>query len=150
MQPFYQAPLRYIHFFLYVNRQVPKDQDTTDLVGRPMVHLSALKQATGEVIYCDDMHKFSEELYLALVLSTRAHAKILSIDESKALTLEGVVAFFSAKDIPEKQRYHGPVFHDEEVFASEKVDHTSLAIFNEILICCIHSLKGAVMPVIKN
>ena len=102
-------------------QEVPKDQNTTDLVGRPMVHLSALKQATGEAIYCDDIHRFSEELYLALVLSTRAHAKILNIDESKALSLEGVVAFFSAKDIPEKQRYHGPVFHDEEVFASEKV-----------------------------
>lgn len=101
--------------------QVSNDQEVNDLVGRPIVHASAFKQATGEAIYCDDMPKYSEELYLALVLSTRAHAKILKIDETKALSLEGVIAFYSAKDIPEKQRLVGPIFHDEEIFVSEKV-----------------------------
>lgn len=85
------------------------------------MHTSAFKQATGEAIYCDDMPKFANELYLALVLSTRAHAKILRIDPSKALSVEGVVSFFSSKDIAEDKRWVGPVFHDEEVFASEKV-----------------------------
>ncbi|XP_053996533.1 xanthine dehydrogenase [Hylaeus anthracinus] len=102
-------------------QEVPRDQEKIDLIGRPVVHASAFKQATGEAIYCDDLHKFSEELYLTLVLSTRAHAKIVKIDATKALSLEGVVAFFSAKDVPEKQRYHGPVFHDEEFFVSEEV-----------------------------
>ncbi|KOC64646.1 Xanthine dehydrogenase [Habropoda laboriosa] len=102
-------------------QMIPKDQEANDLIGRPVVHASAFKQATGEAIYCDDMPKYTEELYLALVLSTRAHAKILKIDATKAVSLEGVVAFFSAKDIPEKQRWHGPVFHDEEVFVSDKV-----------------------------
>ncbi|XP_076288597.1 xanthine dehydrogenase rosy isoform X2 [Lasioglossum baleicum] len=100
---------------------VPKDQEANDLIGRTVVHASALKQATGEAIYCDDIPKFINELYLTLVLSTRAHAKILKIDATKALSMEGVVAFYSAKDIPEKQRYHGTVFHDEEIFISEEV-----------------------------
>lgn len=100
---------------------VPKDQEPNDLLGRPIVHASALKQATGEAIYCDDMPKLYNELYLGLVLSTRAHAKILKIDATKALALEGVVDFYSAKDLPEKQRWHGPIFHDEEVFISDKV-----------------------------
>jgi len=85
------------------------------------VHTSAFKQATGEAIYCDDMPKFANELYLSLVLSTRAHAKILKIDSSKALSMEGVVSFFSSKDLAENRRWVGPVFHDEEVFVSEKV-----------------------------
>jgi len=85
------------------------------------VHTSAFKQATGEAIYCDDMPKFAKELYLALVLSTRAHAKILKIDPSKALSMEGVISFFSSKDIAEDKRWIGPVFHDEEIFVSEKV-----------------------------
>jgi len=85
------------------------------------VHTSAFKQATGEAIYCDDMPKFEKELYLSLVLSTRAHAKILKIDSSKALSMEGVVSFFSSKDLAEDRRWVGPVFHDEEVFVSEKV-----------------------------
>lgn len=63
----------------------------------PEVHKSAFKQATGEAIYCDDMPRFENELYLALVLSTRAHAKLLKIDATKALAMPGVHAFFSAK-----------------------------------------------------
>ncbi|XP_024891840.1 xanthine dehydrogenase-like [Temnothorax curvispinosus] len=100
---------------------VPKNQESYDLIGRPLVHVSAFKQATGEAIYCDDMPKFANELYLALVLSTRAHAKILKIDPSKALSTEGVVSFFSSKDIAGDSRWMGAVFHDEEVFISEKV-----------------------------
>lgn len=85
------------------------------------MHASAFKQATGEAIYCDDMPKFTEELYLALVLSTRAHAKILKIDATKALSMEGVVSFFSSKDLTHDERLVGAVVHDEEIFASEKV-----------------------------
>jgi xanthine dehydrogenase/oxidase len=53
-------------------------------------------------------------------LSEEAHAKIVSVDTSKALTHEGVVAYFSAKDFPGVNDC-GPVFHDEELFASETV-----------------------------
>ncbi|XP_032670200.1 xanthine dehydrogenase isoform X2 [Odontomachus brunneus] len=100
---------------------VPKGQESHNLLGRPIVHTSAFKQVTGEALYCDDMPKFTGELYLALVLSTRAHAKILRVDPTKALSMEGVVSFFSAKDIAEDRRWIGPVFHDEEIFVSEKV-----------------------------
>ncbi|KAL6258955.1 hypothetical protein P5V15_008880 [Pogonomyrmex californicus] len=106
---------------------IPKDQKSYNLIGRPFVHTSALKQATGEAIYCDDMPKFEKELYLALVLSTRAHAKILKIDPSKALSMEGVISFFSSKDIADRKLV-GPVFHDEEVFVSEKVTSQGQAI----------------------
>ncbi|PNF38422.1 Xanthine dehydrogenase, partial [Cryptotermes secundus] len=101
---------------------VPADQKDTDLVGRPIVHKSAFKQATGEAVYCDDMPHFENELYLALVLSTRAHAEILSIDASQALAMEGVHAFFSAKDLQEPpfRNCHG-IIHDDEVFAEGKV-----------------------------
>lgn len=58
---------------------------------------------------------------MALVISTRSHAKILKIDSTKALSMEGVVSFFSSKDITEDKRWIGPVFHDEEIFVSEKV-----------------------------
>lgn len=81
-----------------------------------MIHSSGLKQATGEAVYCDDIPKHENELYLALVLSTKAHAKLISIDESEALRLPGVHAFFSAKDLTPHQNMVGPVFHDEEVF----------------------------------
>jgi xanthine dehydrogenase/oxidase len=68
------------------------------------------------------MPHFENELYLALVLSTQAHAEIVSIDESQALAMEGVHAFFSAKDLSEQKFQNSYGFaHDEQVFADKKV-----------------------------
>lgn len=76
---------------------VPEGQPDYDLVGKPIVHKSGIKQATGEAIYVDDMPRFEHELYLALVLSTKAHAKIVSIDPSEALKIDGIEDFLSYK-----------------------------------------------------
>uniref|UniRef100_A0A0A9WB52 xanthine dehydrogenase n=1 Tax=Lygus hesperus TaxID=30085 RepID=A0A0A9WB52_LYGHE len=100
---------------------VPNTQEKTDAVGRPIVHASAFKQATGEAVYCDDIPRFENEAYLSLVLSKKSHAKILSIDASAALEIPGVYGFFSAKDISKEHNKWGPIFQDEELFASEKV-----------------------------
>lgn len=104
------------YFELIGDKQLP-----SDAVGRPVQHRSAFKQATGEAIYCDDMPAAEGELYLAFVLSTKAHAKLLSVDPKEALEMPGVVAFYSAKDLTPEQNMIGPIFHDEELFAREKV-----------------------------
>ncbi|XP_017768324.1 PREDICTED: xanthine dehydrogenase isoform X2 [Nicrophorus vespilloides] len=98
---------------------VPETQQKTDTVGRPIPHLSAYKQAAGEAIYCDDIPYFENELYLAFVYSTKAHANVLSIDPSEALAMTGVAGFISAKDL--KYNQVGPVMHDEEIFISKTV-----------------------------
>eukprot|EP00061_Rhincodon_typus_P005938 g26054.t1 len=59
--------------------EVPPGECPTDVVGQPLAHLSSIQQATGEAIYCDDLPRFENELYLALVTSTEAHAKISCI-----------------------------------------------------------------------
>uniref|UniRef100_A0AAX7VVT5 Xanthine dehydrogenase n=1 Tax=Astatotilapia calliptera TaxID=8154 RepID=A0AAX7VVT5_ASTCA len=71
-----------------------------DVVGRPIMHLSAMKQATGEAVYCDDVPLYENELYLSLITSSKAHARILSIDTSGAERCPGVVCFLFADDIP--------------------------------------------------
>lgn len=78
----------------------------------------------GEAVYCDDIPKFENEAFLSLVTSKKSHAKIISIDPSEALQLPGVLAFYSAKDLPKEHNKWGPIFQDEEVFASEKVRFT--------------------------
>lgn len=50
-------------------------------MGHPIIHLSALKQATGEAVYCDDMPCYENELHLALVTSTKAHALIKLVEK---------------------------------------------------------------------
>lgn len=100
---------------------VPNSQQKHDNVGRPKIHQSAYKQATGEAVYCDDMPSYENELHMALIYSQKPHAKILKIDPKPALNIEGVVGFFSAKDIPKHRNKIGPVFHDDEVFVSEVI-----------------------------
>lgn len=90
-------------------------------LGQPQVHVSAFKQATGEAVYIDDMPRFGDELYLAFVLSTKAHARLVSLDASEALRLDGVHAFYSAKDLSAHANAIGPVLHDEELFISDRI-----------------------------
>jgi xanthine dehydrogenase/oxidase len=47
------------------------------VVGKQIPHLSGLKQATGEAEYIDDIPKYDGECYGGLVLSSRAHAKLI-------------------------------------------------------------------------
>jgi|EP00505_MAST-04D_sp_SCG-Rhode-Island_P001000 xanthine dehydrogenase/oxidase len=93
-------------------------------VGQPLVHRSAVAQCTGEAKYTDDIPSPPGTLFGALVLSSHAHAEILSIDASKALSLDGVVRFFSAKDLEADENEMGPVLHDEELFRSNIVQST--------------------------
>ncbi|RDD44277.1 Xanthine dehydrogenase/oxidase [Trichoplax sp. H2] len=87
---------------------------------KPMVHTSAMKQATGEAIYCDDMPKYSNELFAGLVLSTNAHAKIRSINYEDAISMPGVYDYVGANDIkPGCNR--GCIEYGEEIFATEEV-----------------------------
>uniref|UniRef100_A0A8C0CEC5 Aldehyde oxidase 1 n=1 Tax=Balaenoptera musculus TaxID=9771 RepID=A0A8C0CEC5_BALMU len=77
-------------------KQLPQDP-----VGHPIMHLSGIKHATGEAIYCDDMPAVDRELFLTFVTSSRAHAKTVSVDLSEALSLPGVV------DILTEEHLHG-------------------------------------------
>lgn len=55
---------------------VSEEQEEQDPVGRPIMHRSALSQATGEAVYCDDLPATDGELFMVLVTSSRAHARI--------------------------------------------------------------------------
>ncbi|XP_071486970.1 xanthine dehydrogenase/oxidase-like [Diadema antillarum] len=110
-----------------VFQKVAPGQPIHDPVGRPVVHKAALQHATGEAVYVDDMPDVWGQLYLSFVRSRRAHAKIISLDPSEALSLEGVHEFVSASDVP-ASNIVGFVFFDEELFASEEVFHVGQTI----------------------
>ena len=68
-----QCPLKSVTMLF---QEVPNGQSKEDTVGRPLPHLAAAMQASGEAVYCDDIPRYENELFLRLVTSTRAHAKI--------------------------------------------------------------------------
>ncbi|RIB09627.1 molybdopterin binding aldehyde oxidase/xanthine dehydrogenase [Gigaspora rosea] len=99
------------------SQTIGRPEKGNKIVGKPISHASAMKQATGEAIYVDDIPRIESELYSALITSQKAHAKILNIDPSQALKVPGVKGFFSAKNVPG----HNSCSHDQEVFASKEV-----------------------------
>ncbi|CAK6980440.1 xanthine dehydrogenase/oxidase [Scomber scombrus] len=103
-----------------IYQAVPEGRSQDDVVGRPVMHLSAMKQATGEAVYCDDVPLYENELYLSLITSSKAHAHILSIDTAAAQSMPGVVSFLFADDIPGSNST-GPIAYDETVLADRQV-----------------------------
>ncbi|XP_042311337.1 LOW QUALITY PROTEIN: xanthine dehydrogenase/oxidase [Sceloporus undulatus] len=112
---FHKDPVDNVQLF----QEVPPGQTIEDTVGRPLMHLSAAKQASGEAVYCDDIPHYENELYLTLVTSTKAHAKILSVDTTEAQNVPGFVCFISEKDVP-GSNVTG-IANDETIFAKDTV-----------------------------
>ena len=104
-----------------------KDHDATQeyekrVLGKAKPHVAAMKQCTGEAQYTDDIPVQKNELYGVLVLSTKAHAKILSVDPSPALDLPGVVEWVHHRDLPNPEaNWWGAPNCDETFFALDEV-----------------------------
>lgn len=78
----------------YENVQV----QTKNGSGAVVPNLSALKQCTGEADYVDDHPPLSQELIGALVLTTRANARVASVDASRALSPHGPALHYISLD----------------------------------------------------
>ncbi len=91
--------------------------------GRELPHESARLHVTGEAVYIDDIPEVRGTLYAALVLSPVAHGELLGegIDREAILREHGVVAVFTAADIPGENNC-GPIVHDDPFLADGKVE----------------------------
>eukprot|EP00069_Balaena_mysticetus_P006586 bmy_05225T0 len=141
---FHKDPPANIQLF----QEVPKGQSEEDMVGRPLPHLAAALQASGEAVYCDDIPRYENELFLRLVISTRAHAKIKSIDISEAQKVPGFVCFLSADDIPGSNETG--LFNDETVFAKDEVTCVGHVIGAVVADTPEHAQRAAHGDAIKN
>lgn len=92
------------------------------VIGKEHPHVAALKQCTGEAQYTDDIPVQKNELYGCMVLSTKAHAKILSVDHARALDVPGVVDYVDHTDLPNPEaNWWGAPNCDETFFAVDEV-----------------------------
>ena len=90
------------------------------VVGTTPVRADGLDKVTGRAIYAGDI-QLPEMLHAAVLRSPHAHARIRSIDFSKAIALPGVHAVISANDFPDRL----PV--DETAQPGEATDFEDLA-----------------------
>ncbi len=87
-----------------------------------MRHDSAAGHVTGSALYLDDVPAVPGSLEAALVLSPHPHARIKSIDVSRALASPGVATVITAADIPGKNDI-APIRSDEPLLAAGIVEH---------------------------
>lgn len=103
--------------------EIRKTEDTEKagaLIGQSVPRIDGQIKVTGAAKYITDL-KRPGMLYGKILFSDRPHAKILGIDATKALELEGVKAVITAGDAP--SILYGLYLFDHQIFARGRVRH---------------------------
>ncbi|MBN2256845.1 MAG: molybdopterin-dependent oxidoreductase [Anaerolineaceae bacterium] len=105
----------------------PREMQKTLVVGKSEVKVDARKLALGRPVFTDDIRP-EGMLYGALLTSPHAHARIRSIDASKARALPGVHAVLTHQDLPRIKYATGGQSHPQpmpydQVCLDDKVRH---------------------------
>ena len=72
---------------------------TESRIGQSIARVDARAKVTGQAKYPADL-SLPEMLHAKILFAGRPHARILSIDTAKAEAVPGVVAIFTARDVP--------------------------------------------------
>jgi 4-hydroxybenzoyl-CoA reductase alpha subunit len=96
------------------------------VIGKRNRKVEGLAKVTGQAIYADDI-RLPRMLHGKLLRSIHAHARIRSMDASRALAMPGVHAVITGEDLPE---YFGiiPWTQDEQALCAEKARYVGDAI----------------------
>ncbi len=89
------------------------------VIGKPFRKVDARAKCTGQTKFADDIF-LPRMLYCRILRSHLPHARIKSIDVSKALALPGVIAIITGKDLPIPYGIL-PVSQDEHALCIDKV-----------------------------
>jgi len=89
------------------------------IIGTPRPKVDAYAKVTGRALFADDI-MLPRMLYGRLLRSPYPHARILSIDTSRAQALPGVLAVITGADLPQKFGIL-PSSQDEYALAIDKV-----------------------------
>lgn len=84
----------------------------TETIGRNMHRIDAAGKVTGETLYPGDLSR-DGMLFMKILFSPKAHARILSINTSRAEALPGVAAVLTARDVPVNE--YGLIMFDQPV-----------------------------------
>jgi selenium-dependent xanthine dehydrogenase len=101
------------------NGRLPVSSKPLNVVGRPVARPDAVDKVTGRARYADD-YAFPGMLHGATLRAAYPHARIKSIDITRAEALPGVHAVLTADDIP-GDKNHGLIFSDWPALADGTV-----------------------------
>jgi 4-hydroxybenzoyl-CoA reductase alpha subunit len=112
---------------------------TYNVINTRAPRVDAAAKATGEARYTADL-SLPNMLYGAVLQSPLAHAKILSIDATKARKLPGVRDIVTAKEAPPAKYGVSPARYDETIFCIDKVRYAG----DEIAAVAAEDLETAI------
>ncbi len=92
---------------------------TTRIVGKNVQRVDAVGKVTGETLFPGDL-SMEGMLHMKVLFSERVHARILSIDTGQAAAYPGVVAVFTAQDVPVNE--YGLIMPDQPVLCGPGSD----------------------------
>lgn len=118
------------------------EADPKKITASDIPHESAHLHVSGRARYVDDLPQPEGMLHAAVGLSERAHAKIKSLDLSAVRSSPGVVAVFTAEDVPGNNN-HGPILHDDPLFADGVVEYVGQVIFAVVAECTNQARQAA-------
>ncbi|HJW90735.1 MAG TPA: molybdopterin cofactor-binding domain-containing protein [Anaerolineales bacterium] len=81
-------------------------------IGQSLHRIDAIGKVTGQTLYPGDLNR-PGQAYMKILFANRPHAVIRRIDTSQAEALEGVIAVFTAKDVPLNE--YGLIMPDQPV-----------------------------------
>ena len=104
------------------------ETDTADgeVIGKSVRRIDAPSKVSGRLKYAGDM-TMPGMLYVQVLRSPHAHARIVSIDTSAALAMEGVESVITSAAVPGKDGF-GVFVHDQPIMARDKVRYVGEAI----------------------
>ncbi|MFT6558414.1 xanthine dehydrogenase molybdopterin binding subunit [Sneathiella sp.] len=106
----------------------PSKTEIRGKVHKPLIHDSAIKQVSGEADYIDDISEPKDLLHLYVAQSEKAHADLVELDVTDVKAADGVVAVFTATDVPGINDA-SPVLGDDPVFAEDIVEYVGQSLF---------------------
>ena len=71
----------------------------TNSIGQSVPRIDARDKVTGKAMYSGDLIR-PDMLHMKILFAGRPHARVVSIDTSEAEALPGVVAVYTARDVP--------------------------------------------------
>ncbi|KAB8042168.1 xanthine dehydrogenase molybdopterin binding subunit [Janthinobacterium aquaticum] len=111
-------------------------------VGKPSAHESAQLHVLGQATYTDDIVELQGTLHAALGLSQKAHARITAMDLSAVRAARGVLAVYTAQDIPGTNDC-GPIIHDDPILADGLVQYVGQPLFLVVADSHDHARRAA-------
>jgi xanthine dehydrogenase large subunit len=118
-------------------------------VGKSLAHDSAELHVAGEAIYIDDIPEIDGTLHVAPGYASKGTlGKIKSINLNAVRKAEGVVAVYTAKDIPAKNDC-SPIAGDDPILAKGEIQFHGQVIFAVVANTRIQARRAARLAVIE-